>query len=111
MAKGGTVMRPGHRQTDGKRVVHLRVRIRLAPLRGAGRHRTIPEVSTALRPPAAMGNCQVSRLVSSLFVFLLKAVFVFFWSRFLFMGGFFLRRSSLLSAREGSRCQLTIQSQ
>jgi hypothetical protein len=37
-----------------------------------------------------MGNCQVSRLVSSLFVFLLKAVFVFFWSRFLFMGGFFL---------------------
>jgi hypothetical protein len=44
-----------------------------------------------------------------IYFFLFNAVFVFFWSRFLFVVGLFLRRSSLLSAREGSRCQLTIQ--
>ena len=57
------------------------------------------------------GYCQMGVL----FFFLLEAVFFvfffFFWSRFLFVGNFNLQLLGLLSAREGSRCQMTIQGQ
>jgi hypothetical protein len=56
------------------------------------------------------GYCQMGVL----FFFLLEAVFLFFfffWSRFLFVGSFSLQLLGLLSAREGSRCQMTIQGQ
>jgi hypothetical protein len=49
------------------------------------------EVATALLAHgAAMGNCQVSKLFNSFSFLSLKAVFVFFWLRFLFVEQLFL---------------------
>jgi hypothetical protein len=61
--------------------------------------------------PGSYGYCQMGVL----FFFLLEAVFFvfffFFWSRFLFVGSSNLQLLGLLSAREGSRCRMTIQGQ